>query len=489
MASRSAVKDDGTGAEPTLMVNLGPDACNQLKRTLTFFDGFAFVIGSLIGAGLFVSPGYIYKSVGPIGTLVAWTISGLLALAGALCYSELATLLVSAGSESTYLKAAFGRVSAFCYVFMLFVVIGPGALAAITGVCAVYLVSGLAWAVPDTPLVIQLVSIGLVVFIAGVNLAGSSSSALLQRVLLYVKFLTVGAVLLSAVIHRSVATPARADVMSMGNLFDGLNWDFVVYAIMKAVFAFNGFQMLAPLSEEMLNPSRDVPRVFLAGISSVTGLGLLVIVSFMSVLEPNEMSTASLAAPFFSRIGGSSLCSVTSILIALCAAGSANAKLAGCTRVFYSAARDHLFPSPFGRVSSRGVPFVSIVACAAWAIVLQICVPNLDQVMNYFMIGQIIVFALVGAALIRLRFTMPAPRVYKVALYPVTPIAFTLACLFLVAYSLFDPNPSTATTSRYALLLTFAGLPIYFITTYCTKLVYYLRHRWTPTVGPNVPMT
>lgn len=67
---------------------------------------------------------------------------------------------------------------------MLFVVIGPGALAAITGVCAVYLVSGLAWAVPDTPLVIQLVSIGLVVFIAGVNLAGSSSSALLQRVLL-----------------------------------------------------------------------------------------------------------------------------------------------------------------------------------------------------------------------------------------------------------------------------------------------------------------
>lgn len=140
----------------------------------------------------------------------------------------------------------------------------------------------------------------------------------------------------------------------------------------------------------MLNPSRDVPRVFLAGISSVTGLGLLVIVSFMSVLEPNEMSTASLAAPFFSRIGGSSLCSVTSILIALCAAGSANAKLAGCTRVFYSAARDHLFPSPFGRVSSRGVPFVSIVACAAWAIVLQICVPNLDQVMNYFMIGQIV---------------------------------------------------------------------------------------------------
>lgn len=442
----------------------------ELKKTITFTDGLACVLGSLIGAGMFVSPGMMFERLGAFGSVIAWVAGGALALSGALCYSELATLLVSAGSEATYLAKAFGNVWAFAYALMLFVVVGSGGVAAVASASAIYFVEGIGYDAGTNERLVQCVAIGLVLFCACMNLLGTSNAVLVQRILLVVKVLTIMMVLGCAGIYRAaLQTIPRSDVFTV-DFFGGFQLQKLVDGMFKVVFAFNGFQYLAPLSEEMVNPDRDVPRVFLAGMTSVTALGLFVIISFVSVLPLDKMSAERLASNFFHQIGGVPLKCVASVMIAFCAAGSANFKLIGCSRIFFSAARDGIFPKQFAYVSERNVPTVSIIATSVWTICILMVVSKLNDVLKYFLIGQLLVFAAVGLALIRLRSTMPfAHRPYRVSLYPSTPVVFSGSCIFMVVYALFDP--STAKISWCSLLLTFMGFPVWYLVKHSSTIV------------------
>lgn len=440
-----------------------------LTKSIDFTDGISLVLGALIGAGFFVTPGLMFEMVGPMGAVSVWILGSLIALAGALCYSELATFLVSAGSESTYLSKAFGEVAGFSYALMLFLVVGTGGVAAVSNVSAAYIVNGIGFDSAVNTTMVQIVSIALVVALALLNIGGTSHAVILQRVLLVAKIITVVGVLGAAVIHRFLA-PELESALEV-NFIDGFAMSRLVDGFIAVLFAFNGFQFLAPMTEEMLNPSRDVPRVFFFGITSVTVLGVVVIVAFLSAMSPltARASGKEIAAIFFQEIGSTPLRLTSSVLIALCAAGSANFKLIGCSRIFYGSARDDGFlPSSFTYISSRNVPVVSIVVTATWTVLIQVAVPNLSDILKYFMTGQILVFALTGMALMRLRATMPnAPRAYKVSLYPITPIVFVGSCLAIIFYSIsFSPSPNTA---RWSLAFAFAGVPLYYIVRFIRK--------------------
>src|SRR6195952_4204091 len=114
------------------MDSLHPDADHTLKRGLGLFDSTMIVAGSMIGSGIFIVAGEMSREVGSAGwMMVAWAIAGLLTMAAALSYGELAAMMPKAGGQYVYLREAFSPLWGFLYGWTLFLVIQTGTIAAV----------------------------------------------------------------------------------------------------------------------------------------------------------------------------------------------------------------------------------------------------------------------------------------------------------------------------------------------------------------------
>lgn len=115
--------------------NGGGDDKIQLRRSLNVFNGISIILGVIIGSGIFVSPKGVLEQTGSIGaSLIVWTLCGLLAMLGALCFAELGTSIATSGGEYTYIKIAYGPLPSFLYLWVTVVIIMPcgNAISALT---------------------------------------------------------------------------------------------------------------------------------------------------------------------------------------------------------------------------------------------------------------------------------------------------------------------------------------------------------------------
>jgi APA family basic amino acid/polyamine antiporter len=111
----------------------------QLRRDLTLTRGIAIVVGITIGTGVFLKSAPMAQAVGSPGlVMAAWAVAGVVAMLGALCFAELGTLMPQAGGEYLYLRAAFGDLPGFVYVFLSFI-IGAASIAAYGAAFAIFL--------------------------------------------------------------------------------------------------------------------------------------------------------------------------------------------------------------------------------------------------------------------------------------------------------------------------------------------------------------
>src|SRR5213594_3605549 len=108
------------------------DQSSSLVRGLGLLDATMIVIGSMIGSGIFIVSAESSRLSGAPGwLLLAWALAGLLTITGALCCSELATMMPRAGGVYVFLREAYGRSIGFLYGWTLFLVIQTGTIAAV----------------------------------------------------------------------------------------------------------------------------------------------------------------------------------------------------------------------------------------------------------------------------------------------------------------------------------------------------------------------
>src|SRR2546422_5410000 len=118
----------------------------DLKRSHRLGDGLAMVVGITIGSGIFRTPGIVAARLGRPGlTFVAWVLGGMIALLGALCFSELTTRHPRAGGKYVYAREAFGRRAAFVVGWIESVGVNGAAIAAIGVAGAEFLARLLSW--------------------------------------------------------------------------------------------------------------------------------------------------------------------------------------------------------------------------------------------------------------------------------------------------------------------------------------------------------
>jgi APA family basic amino acid/polyamine antiporter len=450
----------------------------QPRRDLTLLHATSLVVGITIGTGIFLKSAVMAQAVGtPMLVLAAWVVAGIVAMLGALSFAELGALLPDAGGEDVYLRAAFGEVPGFLYVFNSFLV-GGASISAYGAAVAIFLSDiysfGTVWFERTVHVfgasytlqlgVRQLIAVGVIALFALINCAGVILGGRVQTILTAAKVLSILGVAAGVFFFSgthdwsNIAAPAGA---ASGGL-SGFG-----AAMFAALWAYSGWQFLPMAASEVQQPERNLPRAIIGGTLLVLAIYMLINVAYLYALPlwqvASSNSTAypdapSVAARAVQTFLGSKAAPIAALIFLVSSIGALNGTILARARVPYAAARDGLFFASFGRLSPRSrVPVTSIVLVSIWAALLAAS-GTFDQLTNMAVLSYAIFWIPVVLSVIVLRRKLPdAPRPYRVRGYPYVPLVFVLVMGGIVVNAFItSPIESVAT-----LVLILIGLPLY----------------------------
>jgi len=429
----------------------------DLPRVLGLWDMVAIVVGGVIGSGIFLVPADIARAVqAPLLIFGVWIVGGLLSYFGALSFAELSAAMPQAGGSYNFLRESYGPLPAFLFGWTLFLVIDSGAIATLT---VAFASNYLPYFINISPLGQKLVAVLFLLFLVGVNYVGARWGANLQNVLTIIKF---GALV---AICAAVFLFAKGDVSHFVDpapaaLSRGFFGSFGI-ALVASLWAYKGWDSAAYSAGEVKRPGRNLPLGLLIGTLIVIGIYIVTNLAYLYAMPAGEIANSPRIASDIMRavvgpVGGS----IIAVIILFSITGAANQNFLCSPRVYFAMARDGLF---FKRVADAHprflTPHFSIIALGLWSLVLTLLLETFQALFTYVIFGQWLFFGLTVASVFVLRKKRPGlPRPYKTWGYPVTPIVFILAALFISCNSLIQQPKE----SLFGLLIIFLGLPAYF---------------------------
>ena len=423
------------------------------------------VMGGIVGSGIFINPYVVARLVTtPVLILGAWALGGLIALAGAFIYAELAARMPEVGGQYAYLRDAYHPAVAFLYGWVLLLVIQTGGMAAVAVTFAAYFQELTRVAIPPGALAAAVLA-GLAV----VNCLGVRTGSTVQSALMVLKIAAIAALIGCGawVLLRGgaapPAAPAVAPVPAPGA------WTLlraVATAMVPVLFAYGGWQTSNFVAEEIRDPRRNLPRALVAGVLGVIVLYLGVNYVSVSVLGPAGLAaTATPASAVMQRAFGSAGSRWIALGIAISALGFLSQSILTAPRVYYAMARDGLFFRSVGWLDPRHrVPSVAILLQAAMAIVIALS-GRYDQILSYVVSMDFLFFGLTATAIFVFRRRAGSgagpersPALSRVPGHPVTTALF-VAVSWLVVVNTIAKYPRN-TAIGFGILL--AGIPVYF---------------------------
>jgi basic amino acid/polyamine antiporter, APA family len=402
---------------------------NEPTQRLTAFSAIAIIVGIVIGAGIFKTPSMVAGVTGDAGwLLVAWFLGGLISLAGALCYAELATTYPHAGGDYHFLARAFGKDISFLYAWAKATVINTGSIALLAFVFGDYMTK----AINLGPYSSAIWAIGVVVVLTVINLIGISATSWVQTLLTVIE--VVGLVLVAIagfyISGDAPASPAFFSSTPSLGMF-GLAMVFVL-------LTYGGWNEAAYISAEVRGGRRAIVPVILMSILILTLIYLLVNIALLAGLGLEGLSKSSaVAADLMGKAFGPWGERTLGIFVAVAALTSINATMIVGARTNYALGRDWPALRFMGHwEGGRGSPIRGYLVQSA--ICLALVIFGIFQTDGF---GVMVEFTapvfwfflfLVGISVFVMRVKDPnADRPFKVPLYPLTPILFVLTCAYL----------------------------------------------------------
>jgi APA family basic amino acid/polyamine antiporter len=426
------------------------------------------VIGTVIGSGIFLVPHDMILRVGTPGwVFVVWIFGGLLTLAGALSYAELAAAIPEAGGEYAYLREAYGPLWGFLYSWTQMWVAKSGSIATLATGFFYYLANffpaldGVFYRLPlplgphGAPLDLhwgQLLAIGLIAALAWLNYFGVKLGGDVQVAVTTVKVVLIAGIVVAGLGFGSphAAAPVSTVPLTAAGFFA---------ALVAALWAYDGWNNVAMVASEVRDPQRNLPRALIGGTLAVIAIYLLANAAYFRVLSPVEVGASPrVAGEMMRRILGSAGAGGVSIAAMISIFAALNGSILTGSRVPYAAARQGYFFRAIARVDEKHrTPGVSILALSAWSALLVLS-GSYRQLFTYVIFASWILYGMATAAVIVLRIKRPdLPRPYRTFGYPVVPILFVLVAGVFIISTLWD-SPRESIMGIALILL---GLPFY----------------------------
>jgi APA family basic amino acid/polyamine antiporter len=472
-----------------------------LLRGLTLIAATSIIIGNVIGTGVFLKARVMTCNVGTPGMVVTvWVVAGLLSLAGALTYAELAAMMPRAGGEYVFVREAYGPGTGFLYGWMQIFIAKTGSQASVAVAFAIFLndLTGDALKTPlfSLPLFgssidfgpLQVVALSIIALFTLVNCAAVVVSGWVATLLTGVKIALVlgigaGAFLLADGTFGHFAmsnTSGLCEGVDKGALLGVAGFGA---AMLGALWGYDGWNNLTLVAGEVKNPQRNIPLALIGGTIVIILLYVFVNIAYFYVLAPNDVASVSakssvaakVTETFMSQYGEGMRRFVAGLIAAALMAssiGTLHTSILTGARVPYAMARDGLFFQNLARLNPRTrVPIGALLVQGVWAGILALS-GSFDKLTDYVIFGSWIFYGLVTASIFIFRRRMPhAERPYRAWGYPVVPALFLLVTAFLLINTL----RTTPGQALFGLALIALGLPVYY---------FFFRHRRVESENP-----
>ncbi|CAN8029759.1 unnamed protein product, partial [Ixodes persulcatus] len=435
-----------------------------LGRKLGLMNAVSIILGTILGAGIFVSPTGVLRHAGSTGmSLIVWIVCGFVSTIGAVCYAELGTMIPKSGGDFVYISAAFGPLAGFLQLWVMLLIIAPAGNAVLSLTFANYLLRHFYDHVDcSAPVLgVQLIAASLICLLTFINCYNVKWATSVQDSLMFAKVIALVIIIIAGIVH--LAQGINRHTYNLQNMFEGTTQDpgRICLSFYSGLFSFAGWNYLNFVTEELKNPFRNLPFAIYISLPLVTIIYLLANVAYFVVLTADEVvSSNAVAVTFGERVLGV-MSWIMPVSVALSTFGGLNGGIFASSRLFFVGARQGHLPSCLAMINvSHFTPAPSLIFLCLLSL-LYLTNTDVFVLITYTAFSEATFIMLSVGGLLWLRVKQPdTKRPIKVNI--VLPVLFFLISLFLVVLPFFSEPLETSIGAGIML----SGIPVYFLTIY-----------------------
>uniref|UniRef100_A0A452HEC4 b(0,+)-type amino acid transporter 1 n=1 Tax=Gopherus agassizii TaxID=38772 RepID=A0A452HEC4_9SAUR len=401
----------------------------NLQKEVGLISGICIIVGTVIGSGIFISPKSVLANVGAVGPcLVIWAACGVLSTLGALCFAELGTMITKSGGEYPYLMEAFGPIPAYLFSWTSLLVTKPSSFAIICLSFAEYASAPFYPGCDPPVVVIKCLAAAAIVIITTVNSLSVKLGSYVQNVFTAAKMIIVMIIIVSGIVLL-----AKGKTENFKNSFNDakISAGSISLAFYNGLWAYDGWNQLNYITEELKNPYRNLPLSIIIGIPLVSVCYVLINISYFTIMTSTELLQSQAVAVTFGDRVLYPASWIVPLFVAFSTIGAANGTCFTAGRLVYVAGREGHMLKVLSYISvKRFTPAPAIIFYGAIAII-YIIPGDINTLINYFSFAVWIFYALTVFALIVMRFTRKElKRPIKIPI--IIPVLVTIVSILLV---------------------------------------------------------
>ena len=420
----------------------------KLSRSIGLLQATAMVVGTIVGASIFVQPSEVSRAVPQFaGMLFVWVVAGALTWFGASVCAELASAYPRTGGVYIFLREMFSPAVAFLWGWAMFWTMHSGIIAAIAMVFGRYT----ATIVPMGDAGTRWTAVGAIALLSAINFFGVRSGSAVQTGLTIAKVAAIGGLLVLLLATGTLQIPESRGSIDAAAFLRALG---------AGLFAFGGWHMVTYAAEETRDPERTIPRALMIGTALVVAIYLALNAAYLLVLPLDAvLQSTRIAFDATTATAGAAAASAIALLVMVSSFGGVSGIILSGPRVYLAMADDGLLFKWMGRIHPRyKTPAAAIAAQAIWSSALVLS-GTYRQLFNRVVYTEWIFFGALALGAMRLRRKPAYHPAFRASGFPVVPVLFAAMCgAIVVNQVLTDPRESV-----YGLGYVLAGLPVYAI--------------------------
>ncbi|XP_024150582.1 b(0,+)-type amino acid transporter 1 [Oryzias melastigma] len=433
-----------------------PEKATVLQKDVGLLSGICLIVGTMIGSGIFISPKSVLLYSGSVGPcLLIWTACGVLSTLGALCYAELGTMITKSGGEYPYLMEAFGSIVGYLYSWTTVIVLKPSSFAIIALSFAEYTATPFYPGCTPPTVVIKCLAIASLLIIVAINCISVKLASYVQNF-----FTAAKLVIIVIIIVAGIVLLAQGNTQNLSNAFEGSTTSFgaIGLAFYNGLWAYDGWNQLNFITEELRNPYRNLPLAIIIGIPMVTVCYVLVNVAYFTVMTPSELLVSPAVAVTFGDRVLYPLSWIVPLFVAFSTFGAANGSCFTAGRLAFVSGREGHMVKILSYVSLRRyTPSPALIFNGILSF-FYILPADINTLINYFSFAQWAFYGLTALSLIVMRFTRKElHRPVRVPIF-IAALMVVVSCYLVLAPIIDQPELEYL----YCTIFIFGGLILYY---------------------------
>ncbi|NP_001079655.1 uncharacterized protein LOC379342 [Xenopus laevis] len=446
-------QDSGSGS------GSGEDGGVALKKEIGLVSACGIIVGNIIGSGIFVSPKGVMENAGSVGmALIVWIVTGVITAVGALCYAELGVTIPKSGGDYSYVKDIFGGLAGFLRLWIAVLVIYPTNQAVIALTFSNYVLQPLfpTCFAPESGL--RLLAAVCLLLLTWVNCASVRWATRVQDIFTAGKLLALGLIIIMGIVQICKGEYFWLEPKNAFENFQEPDIGLIALAFLQGSFAYGGWNFLNYVTEELVNPYKNLPRAIFISIPLVTFVYVFANIAYVTAMSPQELLASNAVAVTFGEKLLGVMAWIMPISVALSTFGGVNGSLFTSSRLFFAGAREGHLPSLMAMIHIKRCTPIPALLFTCISTLLMLVTSDMYTLINYVGFINYLFYGVTVAGQIVLRWKKPdILRPIKVNL--IFPVIYLLFWAFLLVFSLW----SEPVVCGIGLAIMLTGVPVYFL--------------------------